>query len=131
MFSLIPARNTNYSLRNSDIPCFNTKYNFFKNFFFPSTIIEWNKLDVSLQKCDSFNIFKKENLKFIRRSSNSLYNCHNPTGIKYITRIRLGLSHLRQHKSKHSFQDSINPICKCSNDVKSVIHFFKIRTSFW
>ena len=96
LFNLIPARNTHYSLRTSDnIPCFNTKHSFFKNSFFPSTIIEWNKLDLILRKCDSFNVFKKEILKFIRPSSNSFYNCHNPIGIKYITRIRLGLSHLR------------------------------------
>ena len=72
LFNLIPARNTHYSLRTSDnIPCFNTKHSFFKNSFFPSTIIEWNKLDLTLRKCDSFNVFKKEILKFIRPSSNS------------------------------------------------------------
>ena len=125
LFNLIPARNTHYPLRNSDkIPCFNTKHNFFKNSFFPSTLMEWNKLDVSLRKCDSFSIFKKETLKFIQPSSNSSYNCQNPIGIKYITRIRLGLSHLQEHTFKHSFQDSINSICNCGNDVESVIHFF-------
>ena len=60
----------------------------------------------------------------MRPSSNFFYNCHNPFGIKYITRIRLGLSHLREHKFKHSFQDSINPICNCGNDVESATHFF-------
>ena len=100
MFNLVPARNT-HSLRTSDnIPRFNTKHSFFKNYFFPSTIIEWNKLDLTLRKCDSFNVFKKEILKFIRPSFNSFYNCHNPIGIKYITRSRLGLSHLWEHKFK-------------------------------
>ena len=125
LLNLIPARYTHYSLRTSDnIPCFNTKHNYFKNSFFPSTIIDWNKLDVTLQKCDNVNVFKKEILKLIRPSSNYFYNCHNPIGIKYITRIRLGLSHLREHKFKHSFQDSINPICNCGNDVKSAMQFF-------
>ena len=50
VFNLTPARNTHYSLRTSDnIPCFNIKHNFFRNSFFPSTIIEWNKLDISLR----------------------------------------------------------------------------------
>ena len=41
LFDFIHARNTNCPLRNSDnIPCFNTKHNFFNNSFFPSTIIE-------------------------------------------------------------------------------------------
>ena len=38
-------------------------------------------------------------------------NCHNPQAIKYLSRIRLGLSHLREHKFKHSFQDTLNPVC--------------------
>ena len=83
-----------------------------------------NKLDPSLGRCDSYNLFKSNILKFIRPSSNSFFDCHNPIGIKYITRIRLGLSHLREHKFKHSFQDTLNPICNCGNDVESAIHFF-------
>ena len=34
------------------------------------------------------------------------------------------VSHLREHKLKHSFQDTQNPICNCGNDVESAIHFF-------
>ena len=125
MFNLIPATNTHYSIRKSDdIPCFNIKHNFFKNSFFPSTIIEWNELDVYLQICDSFNVFKKDILKFKRSFSNSFYNYQNPMGNLYITRTQLGLSHLPEHKFKHSFQDSINPIYNCGNDVEYVIHFF-------
>ena len=60
----------------------------------------------------------------MRPSSNSFFNCHNPIGIKYITRIRLRFSHLREHKFKHSFQDTLNPICNCGNDVESAIQFF-------
>ena len=48
----------------------------------------------------------------------------NPIRIKYITRIRLGLSHLQEHKFEHSFQDTLNPICNCGNDIESAIHFF-------
>ena len=44
--------------------------------------------------------------------------------MKFVTRLRLGLSHLREHKFKHSFQDSINPLCSCSLDIKSTIHYF-------
>ena len=46
---------------------------------------------------------------FIKPTANSVYNCHNPTGIKLITRLRLGLSHLREHKFKHNFKESLNP----------------------
>ena len=74
-----------------------------------STIIEWNKLDYNIRNSSSFNIFRKSILKFIRPSGNSFFNCHNPKEIKFITRLRLGLSHLREHKFKHSFPDFLNP----------------------
>ena len=43
--------------------------------------------------------------------------------MKCFTRLRLGLSHLREHKFKHSFQDSLNPLCKCGAEVESTSHF--------
>ena len=60
----------------------------------------------------------------MRPSSDSFYSCYNPIEIKSITKIRLGLSHLREQKFKHSFQDSINSVCNCCNDVESAIHVF-------
>ena len=81
-----------YTCRNSDkIPYFKTKGNFFKNSFFPLVTIEWNKLDPSPRRYDSYNVLKSNILKFILPSSNSFLDCHKPIKIKYITRIRLGL----------------------------------------
>ena len=44
--------------------------------------------------------------------------------MKLITRLRLGLSHLREHKFKHSFQHTLNPLCNCGQDIESTTHFF-------
>ena len=64
------------------------------------------------QTCFSiFLIFKKNLLKFIRPSRNSVFRCHNNKGVKLLTRLRLGLSHLRKHKFKHSSLDLLKPIC--------------------
>ena len=43
--------------------------------------------------------------------------------MKLITRLHVGLSHLREHKFKHSFQDILNPICCCGFDVESTSHY--------
>ena len=40
---------------------------------------------------------KKKSLKFIRPSPNITFNVYNPYGIKLLTRLRVGLSHLRGH----------------------------------
>ena len=38
--------------------------------------------------------------------------------------MRLGLSHLNEHKSNHNFDDFVNPFCTCSLEPESTSHFF-------
>ena len=118
LFSLIPARRSLYLTGNiHNIPLVNTKHNFFKNSY-PSTIIEWNNLDLHLRKSGNFLFFKSNIHKFIWPSPSSIYNCHNRRGIcLIITRLRLGLSHLREHEFKHGSQDALNLLCSCGNDI--------------
>ena len=97
--------------------------NFFKNYFFPSGFIDCNKLDTRLRKTKSFTDLKKNILSFIRPKENSGFNFNSSKGLKFVTRLRLGLSHLREHRFKHSFQDSINLLCSSSSDVESTIHY--------
>ena len=124
LFNLNATKNLNYHTRNTDkIALFHTKYNFFKNPFFPSTVIEWNKLDPNLRSASSLSIFKNNLLKFIRPSRNSFFNYHNWKGIKYFTKLRLGLTYLREHKLKHSFQDTLNPFLSCGLDFETNTHF--------
>ena len=124
LFNLIPVRPTLYPARNPlNIPLFNANHNIFKNSFFPSAIIEWNELDPGLRKAESLSPFKTNIPKFIRPSPNSFYSCHNPKGLKLMTRLRLGLSHFREHKLKHSFQDTTIPLCSCGLDIESIEHF--------
>ena len=96
---------------------------FFENSFSPSAVIEWNNLDLSIRNSKSLSIFKKCILNFIRPSPSSTHNCFNTKGIKYLTRLRLGLSHLREHKFKHGFLDSLNPIGNYGLDIESTCHF--------
>ena len=49
---------------------------------------------------------------------------HNPHGIKLLTRLRVGLNHLREHKFRHNFQDSLDPFCNCGRHIETTIHFF-------
>ena len=96
----------------------------FSRTLFSLIIIEWNKLDWEIKNSESIVTFKKRILSFIRPSANSTFNCHNPRGIKLLSRLRLGLSHLREHKFKHSFQDSLNPFCSCGKgEVESSSHY--------
>ena len=78
LFTLIPTRRSLYSAQNMlNIPLVNTK----QKLFFQSTITEWNNLDHHLRKFEDFLGFESNIFKSIRPSPNSVYNCHNPTGI--------------------------------------------------
>ena len=124
LYELLPIKTTPHNTRSSiNLPLFHIRHNFFKKLFFPSAVIEWNNLDLSIRNSESLSIFKKCILKFIRPSPSSTHNCFNTKGIKYLTRLRLGLSHLREHKFKHGFLDSLNPICNCGLDIESTCHF--------
>ena len=123
-FKLISEKAHAYATRNvENIACFKIRHNFFKSSFFSSTIIEWNNLDPTLRNSKSFIDFKNSILKFIRPSPTNIFSCNNHKGIRLITRLRVGMSHLREHKFKHNFQDFLNPICSCGLDIKSTSHF--------
>ena len=62
-------------------------------------------------------------MKFIRQSSNSIFNFHSPKGIKLITRLSLGLRLIREHKFRHNLQDALNPICSCDDDIEITITY--------
>ena len=105
---------------------FNSFYcrtNAFKNSFFPYTFTEWNKLDVHTRTCTSYPVFRKHQLKLIRPQENSIFNIYDPLGIKLLTRLRLDFSHLKEHKFRHNFNDSLNPMCACSLEPESTLHF--------
>ena len=86
-------------------------------------MIEWNKLDLNIRNSESLTSFKRNVLKFIRLSKNSIFLCNNSKGIQLLIRLRLGSSHLRDHKFKHNFQDTVNPICNCGEDIETSCHY--------
>ena len=111
------------TIHKNSVPFYNVRHDYFKNYFFPSTVIEWSKLNFRIRNSESLALFKKRILAFIGPSANSTFQYHNPKALKVITRLRLGLIHLRFHKLKHSFQNALNPICNCGT-VETTVHYF-------
>ena len=102
LFKLIPEKTHAYAKRNVDnIPLFSIRHNFFKNSFFSSAIIEWNNLDPTFRNSKSFVVFKNSILTFVKPSPSNVFDCDN--GIRLVTRLRVGISHLREHQFKHNF----------------------------
>ena len=53
---------------------------------------------------------------------------YDPLGEKFLTRLRLKFSHLKEHKFRHGFADTINPMCACG--VQTMEHFL-LRCHFY
>ena len=125
LYNLIPAKTPgSYQLRNvKEIPVIKVKHKLFENSFFSATKTEWNDLDYSLRYAPSITVFKQNNLKFIRLGPNKVFNIYNPHDLKLLTRLRLGLSHLRGNKFKHNFSACLDEICMCGKNVKPTNHF--------
>ena len=79
---------------------------------------------MEIRNSESFSIFKNSLLKFIRTIPNSVFYADDIYGVKLLTRLRVGLSHLREHKFRHNFQDTINPLCSCSLEIELTSYFF-------
>ena len=56
--------------------------------------------------------------------SKPIHDIHNPLGVQLLTILRLGLSHLNEHRFNHNFGSCINPLCTCTLEVESTTHFF-------
>ena len=86
--------------------CWYVKRDFFKNTFFLQHQLSGINQIERLKTLKVWKLSEKRVLPFIRPSANSTFNFHNPKEIKLLSRLRLGLSRLREHMFKHSFQDS-------------------------
>ena len=94
------------------------------NSFSPSVLVEWNKLNSNIGNSLSDSTFKKKILNFIRPRSNDAFNVSHPKGLIFLTRLRVGISHLIDLKFKQRFLDTLDPICVCGLDIDTLNHFF-------
>ena len=125
LYNIIPQPRLIVNTRNANqIPQFFCRTDIFANSFFPFSIREWNKLDNEIVNINSFNVFRSSLLRLIRPTPCNIFGTFNPVGIQILTRLRLGLSHLREHKFRHNFLDTLDPICSCNLEIESVTHFF-------
>ena len=125
LINLILKREIGYNIRNRNKPFCKCRTESFKNSFFTYTIDVWFSLDPTIINSKSLEIFKRKLLVFIRPVQRSVYSVFNPQGLKFLTQLRLGQSHLNEHRFTHNFKDCINPLCSCSLEVENMLHFFK------
>ena len=136
LFDLTPSLQRSH--RNQGcLTAFQCRTELFQNLFWPCFVNKWKKLDPSIRCIESHSLFRKKLLEFIRPIGNSTYRIHDPIGIKLLNRLRLSFSHLREHTIRHSFPDTLNPLCACALETectqehgRETFQFLMCRTLF-
>ena len=113
-----------YLLRN--VPCARSHY---PKQFLPSTIRDWNQLDLIVQGSRTKPLFKNKILNLIRPKKSLYFGLFSNQSIKYITLLRLGLSPLNSHKFNHHFinTDEHCAVCCCTESTE---HFLLTCPSY-
>ena len=126
LHNLLPSVNRFYDTGNdTNVPYFNYRTTYFKNSFFPNFITEWNKLDINIKNTKPYTAFENALLSFIQPKPVHTFGIHNPIGMELLTRLRLGFSHLNEHKFRRNFRDFLYPpLCDCKLEPKTTSHFF-------
>ena len=90
--------------------------------FFLDSIKSWNNIGSEFTSLSPISKFKEALLSFIRPAKDSVFGIHNPTGIKKLFQLRLGLSQLKSHKN-HNFVDTPD-LCICNYEAENTEHLF-------
>ena len=53
-----------------------------------------------------------------------MFGARDNKGVVLLNRLRLGFSHLNEHKFRHGFRDTLDPFCACrTNSIENSQHF--------
>ena len=125
LYSILPQPTNNIQARSaSRNSLLKTRTPAFQNSYFTECNMWMEWFNINIRGSTSFVSFKKTILKEIRPSPNSVFGIYNPRALKFLTRLRMSFSHLREHKFKYKFHDTLDPFCNCGIDIETTAHFF-------
>ena len=123
MIAPIPQpKHLKYSLREQNVSePLATRIRGYYDSYYPYCLREWNNLDPSLRSKDSLNKFKAEHMKSLTPPKRSIFKISDIVDVRLLTRLRLGFSHLQEHKFRHNFANSSR--CICDDGDETTEHF--------
>ena len=54
---------------------------------------------------------------------NSVFDIHDPNGIKLFSRLKLNSDHLNELKFSHNFNGTADPMCTCGREPEATLHY--------
>ena len=91
--------------------------------FFPDAIVSWNNIVSHFENLPTFDGLKDHILSLIRPCPKLTFGLHDPSNIRYLFQLRVGLSQLRCHKNHHNFLDTPSDKCLCKQGIEDTRHF--------
>ena len=91
--------------------------------FFPDATSSWNFYISQFEYFPTYSCLKKYMISCHRPKGKPVFDIHDPTGIRYLFQLRLGLSHLRSHKKRYGFEDTPSDTCLYKTGIEDTHHF--------
>ena len=118
--NLIPKRKQNFDSRNTYIPSYNCRTEFFESSFFLATLDEWLQFNQRIRSSEPITAFKQKLLPPTFPLENIIFNILDTEGLKLLTRLHLGLFYLNERRFWQNFlKFLINVLCKCSLETQN------------
>ena len=122
-------RKTTRSTLNVEIHVLFCRTNKYKFSYFPSTIVAWNSLSLSIRNLDSLSKFKRYlNLKYYPPENFFNYNLFSGVCSRIVTQARLGLCSLNFDLFRYTLTE--NPLCPNYSSLESLCHFLLVCPSY-
>ena len=106
------------------------KTNRYINSFFPHAISSWNIIISHFEDFPSFDSLKDHVLSLVRPMNKIIFGIHDPSDLRYLFQLKVSLSPLRSHKSRHNFIDAPSDICHCKQGDEDTSHFLFFCSSY-
>ena len=118
---LPPNRRTVNNLSNV-FQAFRCRTDRYLKSFFPDANRSWNNVITNFDSLPSYDVLKRHLISLTRPIMRSTFDIHNPSHLRYLFQLRVGLSHLRHHKKAHGFTDTPSDICRSGNGGEDTLH---------
>ena len=93
-------------------------------------IDSWNIVIAHFPNIPSITILKGHIISLVRPEKKTIFNIHDPVGLRYLFHLRVGLSPLRSHKNLHNFIDTPSGNCICNHGIEDTNHFLLLCPLF-
>ena len=89
-----------------------------------TSLLPFTITDSHIKNIDSYAMFRKKLLTFIKPLEKDSYGISDPLGVRLLNRLRLSFNHLRERKFRHNFVDPLNLLYSCSTETEDTEHYF-------